>query len=127
MSVKRRILLVDDSDSAREQIRSIIGNSDAEVLEASSGEVAHNLVLQSKTFDLAFVDVNMPGMSGLDLVEKIKLDVDAERCKRFPIIMVTTENTMDKVLRGKAAGVVGWIVKPAKPEMVGQILKKFAP
>ena len=62
--------------------------------------------------DLVITDVNMPRMDGITLVSELR-QLPAYRLT--PVLLLTTESSMDKKLEGKKAGATGWIVKPFNP------------
>jgi YesN/AraC family two-component response regulator len=68
-----RALIVDDQSSVRRFTREILldDGTFTSVEEAADGHTAHRILLQSK-FDLAIVDIEMPGMSGLTLIAEVK-------------------------------------------------------
>ena len=57
-------------------------------------------------------DVNMPRMDGITLVSELR-QLPAYRLT--PVLLLTTESSMDKKMEGKKAGATGWIVKPFNP------------
>ena len=67
------------------------------------------------------VDINMPKMSGFDLIRKIRA---LEQYRFVPILFVTTESDPDKRQEGKEAGATGWIVKPFKREDLINVVRK---
>ncbi|MCB0278851.1 MAG: response regulator [Calditrichaeota bacterium] len=73
MTTTKRILVVDDEESLTFSLYKIFiqADSDYEVLTASSGEEAWGKISE-QPFDLVVTDISMPGMSGLELLEKIK-------------------------------------------------------
>lgn len=67
-----RILIIDDEDDIRQSLRDfLIRRFDCEITEASNGREALNL-LKSQKFDLAFLDIKMPGISGMDVIKEKK-------------------------------------------------------
>ena len=62
--------------------------------------------------DLVITDVNMPRMDGITLVSELR-QLPAYRLT--PVLLLTTESSMDKKMEGKKAGATGWIVKPFNP------------
>jgi DNA-binding response OmpR family regulator len=70
-SSKPTVLVVDDDPSTRETIRLVLRSSNMKVEEASSGSAALD-TLRSRVFDLVMIDLRLPDMSGLDLVERLQ-------------------------------------------------------
>jgi two-component system chemotaxis response regulator CheY len=62
---------------------------------------------------LIVLDVNMPGMNGFELLERLKSD---ERYKDIPVMMVTTESERVGIIRAVKAGAVNYLCKPFAPE-----------
>ncbi|NIB43558.1 response regulator [Pseudomaricurvus alkylphenolicus] len=115
------ILTVDDSQSIQTMINFVLLNQGYEVSTANSGEEALQLARDSK-FDMVITDINMPDMDGYELTEKLRA---LENLQHVPVIALTTENDNTSKLKGKRAGLTGWLVKPLQPEKLCQIVKHF--
>ena len=90
-----------------------------EVAEASTGEDALTKIAETPA-DMIISDLDIPGLNGLDLIQEIR----SRKENRFvPIIMLTVEDTENLRVKGRAAGISGWLVKPFKPENVLTIVK----
>lgn len=124
--VTAKVMVVDDSSVVRNELRHYLAVRQCEIVEAVDGEDALAKMKIASDVSLMFLDVNMPNMDGLTFVEKLAADVAAGLANMIPIVMLTTESTKDKVLRAKQAGVLGWIIKPAKKDHVLQIFDRFA-
>ncbi|HEY7492904.1 MAG TPA: chemotaxis response regulator CheY [Candidatus Tectomicrobia bacterium] len=108
-----KILTVDDFSTMRRIIRNIlrqIGYSN--IAEAENGGAALN-TLQTQDIDFVISDWNMPGMSGLELLQAIRAD---DKLKNIPVLMVTAEALKENVVEALKAGVNGYIVKPFTAE-----------
>ncbi len=110
-----QVLVVDDSKVIREMLvaclRAIEG---LEFTHASSGlEAIERLSL--RTFDLVFLDLNMPDISGIEVLEFVR---GQEKLKDIPIAVVTTRG--DEASRSKvmAAGASAYLTKPFTPEQI---------
>lgn len=102
-----RILVVDDSITTRTLEKSILEHAGYEVSVAVDGKQAWS-ILQEQTFDLVVSDVEMPGMDGFQLTERIK---QSEHLNRLPVIIVTSlANEADR-RRGIEVGAQAYIVK----------------
>ncbi len=101
------ILVVDDSLTTRMLERSILESAGYEVELATSGEEALELA-RAKRYALFLVDVEMPGMSGFDYIERIRADADL---RDIPAILVTSRSSAGDRERGRAAGAQAYIVK----------------
>ncbi len=110
----KRILIVEDSDSTRAMMRSIVEDIGEEfhVVEAANGFEALK-ILPAEDFDLIITDINMPDINGLELINFIKT---TPRYSNIPLIIVSTESTEEDRKRGIALGANDYITKPFEPE-----------
>ena len=122
-----RFLIVDDFSTMRRIVRNLlkeIGYSNIE--EAEDGSIALNM-LRSGKFDFVVSDVNMPNMTGLELLKNIKSD---DRLKSVPVLMVTAEARKEDIVAAAQGGAAGYIVKPftraTLEDKVHKILQKVA-
>lgn len=112
---KTKILVVDDMQSMRSLIRTILHNQGFDnVIETSNG---HNALqkLRAVKFDLVISDWDMPVMDGLVLLKEIRGSADLQN---LPFIMLTANNQADKVKQIIAARVNDYISKPFTPEVL---------
>jgi two-component system chemotaxis response regulator CheY len=109
----KRVLVVDDSSAVRQQIRGALAGAGYDIVEAVDGLDGLEKLRTLTDLDLALCDVNMPRMTGIELV------LEAQRSKlTTPILMLTTEGQPSMIRRARDAGAKGWIVKPFKPELL---------
>jgi two-component system chemotaxis response regulator CheY len=108
-----QILVVDDSKVMREMIVACLrGLPDAEFTHAASGlEAIERLSLAS--YDLVFLDLNMPDIGGFEVVEFIR---GQDELKQLPIIVVTTRGDEGSRTRALSAGATRFMTKPFDPE-----------
>jgi two-component system KDP operon response regulator KdpE len=99
------ILIVDDEPQIRRVMRTTLSSQGYSVIEAKSGEEALEKLRAERT-DLILLDVNMPGMSGLDTCRAIRRTTDV------PIIMLTVRNTEKDKVQALDAGADDYVVKP---------------
>jgi two-component system chemotaxis response regulator CheY len=111
----RRVLIVDDSASARQQVRDVLVPAGFDVIEAADGVEGVEMLNRDPTIAAVICDVNMPRKNGLELIEEVKASGVAAN---VPILVMTTEGQAALVQRAKAAGARGWIVKPFKPNLL---------
>ncbi len=114
------ILAVDDSASMRQMVSFTLKSAGHLVTEAEDGQVALNLA-RNGSYDLVLTDVNMPNMDGITLIGELR---KLPNYKFTPLLMLTTESSMDKKMAGKNAGATGWIVKPFNPDQLLAVIKK---
>ena len=111
MSVDKnmRILVVDDFQTMRRIVINLLRQLGfTNVTEADDGTTAWEK-LEMDSVDLVVSDWNMPAMSGLDLLKKVRT---SEKYKTVPFIMVTAEGKRENVITAVQAGVSNYIVKP---------------
>lgn len=119
------ILVVDDSAVMRGEMREILRATKLQVLEAADGEEGLALLRGHGKVLLAFLDINMPKLNGLAMAERLHDEAKAGKLVCPPLVMLTTENTKDQVIRAKRAGVVGWIIKPPKRDHILAVVAKL--
>jgi two-component system chemotaxis response regulator CheY len=117
-----RFLIVDDSITMRKVVGLALKTGNYEYLEAENGEDALK-VIQANPIDFFLVDVNMPGMNGIELVKEIRKN---NSHKDTPIIILTTENEAGLKLQGRKAGANEWIEKPFQKEELLKLINKLA-
>jgi two-component system, chemotaxis family, chemotaxis protein CheY len=117
------LLIVDDSATMRKIIMRTIrmsGINFDRTDEAGNGKEALEK-LAGGPVDVILCDVNMPEMSGPEMVKKVR---QLESCKNTKIVMVSTESSQELIDQIKADGANGYITKPFTPE---QFRDKLAP
>ena len=119
----KKILIVDDSETLRTQLKRILTSANFEVLEAENGVYGLQQLTSNPDISLIICDVNMPEMDGLTMVEKMSADTSINKS---PIFMLTTESSQDMKVRGKAAGVMAWVTKPFVEEKLLKAVEKVA-
>ena len=109
--MKGSVLVVDDSAMMRKVVLRVLKMADVEfetALEAGNGDEALSIIRVNEVA-LIMCDINMPGMSGLELLQQIK---NEKLAVGVPIVMVTTENSEPQVRQAILAGARGYIRKP---------------
>ena len=114
------ILAVDDSASMRQMVAFTLKGAGYDVIEAVDGVDALNKA-KGKSVSMVLTDVNMPNMDGITLIRELR---KLPNYKFTPMLMLTTESSMDKKTEGKSAGATGWLVKPFNPEQLLGTIKK---
>ena len=107
----RMIMTVDDSTSMRQMVKATLLSAGYEVVEAADGQEALDYARENAV-DLVITDVNMPRMDGITLVSELR---SLPTYRLTPLLLLTTESSMEKKMEGKKAGATGWIVKPFNP------------
>jgi two-component system nitrogen regulation response regulator NtrX len=110
--MKSRILVVDDEAEIRRSVRMILEYEGYEVLEASSGPDGVAIV-ERESPDLVFLDIKMPGMDGLDALQRIKASNEA-----LPVVIISGHGTVSTAVEATKAGAFDFIEKPLTTERV---------
>lgn len=119
----RKILIVDDSTTVRQQVGLVLTQAGYEVVEAADGQEAVTKVTGTPDLSLVVCDVNMPVMDGLEFLETIKRE---PKHADLPVLMLTTEGQPAQMQRAKKAGAKGWMVKPFVPDLLLAAANKLA-
>jgi two-component system, chemotaxis family, chemotaxis protein CheY len=117
MSVKK-ILIVDDSETIRQRVSGALENAGFSTVTAKDG-IEGLVSVQQETPAMVILDVNMPRMSGLDMLEQLDLKTSG-----VPVLMLTTEVQPSLMARAKKAGARGWMVKPVNLEQLVETVRK---
>ena len=105
---RKRILIADDESIIRLDLREMLTNLGYLVVgEAGDGQSAVNMARELKP-DLVIMDIRMPNLDGIEAAEILTEE------KIAPVVLLTAYSQKDLVDRAKAAGVVGYLVKPFK-------------
>jgi two-component system, chemotaxis family, chemotaxis protein CheY len=119
---KTRVLVVDDMMTMRKLMMKVctdLGFTD--ILEAPDGEKAWSLInTEPKPIGLVISDWNMPHLTGLDLLKRVRMD---KRYSNMPFLLVTAESEASQVTEAAKAGVDNYIVKPFNAETLTQKLE----
>lgn len=107
-----RLLIVDDLATMRKLIAAVARELGiTQIAEASNGREALEH-LAHHPVDLLICDWNMPGRTGLEVLQKVRAD---PRFRDLPVLMVTAEGSSEQVKEAIAAGVTSYVVKPFLP------------
>ncbi len=112
MTALRRVLVVDDDPAVRKSFDRVLTGKGYAVITAENGEEALRKLNEEK-YDIVYSDIRMPGMSGLEVAEKIRA-----RRPWTPVVIITGYGTDIAEERAKAAGVSKFLHKPLSPAMI---------
>jgi two-component system NtrC family response regulator len=103
---KSSILLIDDDDSLRRVMEFSLTEAGHRVQTAASGEEGLRL-FEKSSFDAVISDITMPGMSGMDVLTKIR-----EQDAHIPVVMITAYGTIESAVEAMKQGAFDYITKP---------------
>ncbi len=115
------ILIVDDSSLTRKRMRRIIEMTDLDVgqfLDAENGAEALK-ILEESNIDLVLSDLNMPEMSGAEMLHRMK---NSEATKSIPVVVVSVESKTARIKELLAEGVKDYLHKPFTPEEFKEVM-----
>ena len=118
----KKILVVDDSETVRSQVRQALAGGGYTIVECVDGVEGLATIRASDDLSLVLCDVDMPRMTGLEMVTELQRTGNT-----VPVLMLTTEDDPALVQRAREAGCKGWIVKPFKPQLLVVAVTKFVP
>ena len=116
----KRVMVVDDSATVRQEVAAILAPAGFEVMEAVDGDDGLRRLKASPDMALVLCDVNMPRLNGLEM-----LRMATEGGISAPFVMLTTEGQPELIAKAKSLGAKGWIVKPFKPDLLLLAVKRL--
>ena len=92
------------------------------LVHAYDGKEALERLAENADVDLVLLDMNMPRMNGLELLEAMKGDA---RFKKIPVVLVTTEGSEEQTQRGLDAGAAAYVKKPFRNEELIAVIQRL--
>ena len=127
MSNEMKFLVVDDFSTMRRIVRGLLKEIGYVNCEEAEDGVEALAMLKNAKFDFVVSDINMPNMTGFELLKAIKEDPNL---KHLPVLMVTAEARKEDIVLAAQSGAAGYIVKPftkaTLEEKVQKIMQKLA-
>ena len=120
--MSKKIMVVDDSQTVRQQVGMALTQAGFEVVEAVDGQDGMEKIGLEPDLAMVICDVNMPRMNGIEMLTSVKAD---GKNAALPEIKMTTEGQHDMVERAKKVGDKAWIVKPINPNLLVAAVKKL--
>lgn len=116
-----KILIAEDNVISQELLRKILVSRGYEVVVAGDGRVAWDLLCQGLHPDLAILDIMMPAMSGLEVLQRMRKD---DRFKKMRAILCSALRDRETIAQGASLGIEYYILKPFKPDVVLQQVER---
>jgi two-component system chemotaxis response regulator CheY len=114
-----RALIVDDSRFIRQYLRQLLESMGLSCEEAVDGQAALQMLRGASLFDFMLLDVNMPGMSGLECVKELR---ETGLQPPMKVMMVTTEADNSYICQALEYGADEFLMKPFTPESLREKL-----
>jgi putative nucleotidyltransferase with HDIG domain len=114
----KKILIVDDEPSICDILEKFLKKRGYDVFRASDGKKAMALV-ESTSIDLIVSDIKMPGMSGVELLQKLR-----EKGKTMPVLITTGFPTLDTAIEALKLGAYDYLTKPFHLEEIGEKIRR---
>ena len=115
-----RILVVDDNPTSRMLLQKLFAD-DYDITVADGGQAALS-ACQSQLPDLVLMDVQMPGMDGFEVVQRLR---DDPSTANVPVMFVTADASDDNRTRGLELGAVDFVAKASPPKLLRQRVRNF--
>ena len=117
-ALQHKVLVVDDDPVVGKSFNRVLSQKGYVVVTAGNAQEALNKV-QEGEYDVVFTDIKMPGMSGIELAERLRVERPWT-----PVVIVTGYGSKANQDRAEAAGVSSFMQKPLSPEMIEGSLTK---
>jgi two-component system nitrogen regulation response regulator GlnG len=115
---RARVLVADDEASIRFVLREALEEAGHEVVDVDSGDAAWRALAEGG-FAIAFLDIRMPGRSGLDLIDRMR-----EAGNDTAAVVITAQNTLENAVEAMKRGALDYLVKPFEmAEVLGAVQK----
>ena len=114
----KKVLIVDDAVTVRKYERQMVENLGIETDEAINGLEALEKLMQQR-YDLLLVDINMPKMTGYELLEEMR---KIPELKHIPVVMISTEAERKDKINAYKVGANFYVVKPIRPETIKSLI-----
>ncbi len=118
---QKKILIIEDNNITIKIIEHFLKNENYSVDVAQDGEVGLRKISEDKP-DLILLDIMIPTLSGIQLLEKLK---ENTQFSQIPIIIISSLSQDEDVLKGLEKGAVDYIPKPFSPQILIAKIKKY--
>ena len=114
-----KILIVDDSSLIQKMVTGMLAELGHECESAVNGRIAVDMLAAGNTYDLILLDWNMPELNGPGFLDEIK----SKGLNKFPVVMMTTENSMEHIQTALGKGASEYIMKPFTPDILDEKIR----
>lgn len=122
MGDKITVLLVDDHAIARNGVRLMLGTAPDISVEGEAGNAVEAMArVAERSFDVALVDIKMPGKNGLDLLKTLRAE-----CPRMAVLVLSTYSEEIYAVRALKSGASGYLTKDAPTTTLVEAVRKAA-
>jgi len=118
----KKVIVIDDSQTIREQVGTTLRQAGFEIVEAVDGTDGEAVINRTPDASLVICDVNMPNKNGLELLEGLRQN---DKHKLLPVLMLTTEGQPQMIERARKSGAKGWLVKPFQSDLLLAAVRKL--
>jgi two-component system, chemotaxis family, chemotaxis protein CheY len=122
-NIVKKVLVVDDSETIRLEVGRTLAPAEFSVIEARDGAEGLATARANPDLSLIVLDVNMPVMNGLDMLDRLKQDT---KTAPIPVLLLTTEAQDSLIARAKKAGARGWLIKPVRSDILLKAASQLA-
>jgi two-component system cell cycle response regulator DivK len=119
----KTILYVEDNEANRKMMRLLLKSTTYTLIEAHDGEAGVTAAIERHP-DLILMDIQLPKISGLEAIRRIRSDASAAG---IPIIAITSFALSGDDLRAREAGATEYLAKPYSPRELLALIRKLAP
>lgn len=116
-----RVLVVDDSATIRYELAAALEPEGVVVLQAADGLEGLGMLSQHQV-SLVLLDVGMPRLDGLEMLERVKGD---PAFASVPVLMLTAEAREPEIERARKLGAKGWMIKPISSRHLVSVVQRF--
>jgi CheY-like chemotaxis protein len=118
--IKKNIIIADDSNIILNFLDKYL-NENYKILKANSGEEALTILSSNNIYAL-FLDLNMPGINGFDVLNYLK---DNKSLKKIPVVIITGDNTEDTIKQAFAYPIIDVLNKPFNENNIERVLESI--
>jgi DNA-binding response OmpR family regulator len=112
MNINGKILIIDDEATLRQTLARILQQAGFDVTTAEHGEQGL-AYLQTTQFDLVYMDIRMPGLPGLEVLQLIRAHYPG-----LPVVLFTAQPDLNSAVEALRRGATDYLLKPLKPESI---------